>query len=70
MSIEQVTLRVRVGAIFLDEVTIGASEQSPIEITQIVAGIVLTILGELGRETGEWRAMQAGHETFDDCACE
>ena len=62
---QQVTLRVRVGAIFLDEVTIGAPEQTPVEIAQIVAGIVLPILGELGRETREWRTMQARHETLD-----
>ena len=45
---EQMTLRVGVGAVLLDEITIGASEQSPIEVAQIVAGIVLAILSEFG----------------------
>ena len=67
---QQVTLRVRVGAILLDEVAIGAAEQTPIEIAQIVAGIVLAILGELGREARERRTMQTRHETFDDRARE
>jgi hypothetical protein len=60
------TLRVRVGAIFFDEVTIGTCEQAPIKVAQIVAGVVLAILSELRRETRVWRAMQTRHETFDD----
>src|SRR6185503_3076934 len=36
---EYVTLCVRVSAILFDEVTIGAREQAPVEIAQIVAGI-------------------------------
>ncbi len=67
---QQVTLRVRVGAIFFDEVAIRATEQPPIEIAQIVAGIVLPIFGELGREARERRAMQTRHESFDHCARE
>src|SRR5215211_7638895 len=54
---QQVTLRVRISAILLDEVAIGATEQTPIEIAQVVAGIVLTILGEFSREASERRAM-------------
>ena len=40
-------------------------EQAPVEIAQVVAGIVLPVLGELRRETGERRTMQSGHEPFD-----
>lgn len=65
---EQVTLRIRVRSILLDEIAIGAAEQTPVEITQVVAGVVLTILGELGREAGKRRAMQTGHEAFDNRA--
>src|SRR5215510_6505479 len=62
------TLGVRVRAIFLDEVAIGAREQAPIEIAQVITRIVLTIFGELGRETCERRAVQPGHESLDDGA--
>ena len=62
---QQMTLRVRVRAIFLDEVAIRAREQPPVEITQIIAGIVLTIFGEFGREACKGRAMQPGHESLD-----
>jgi hypothetical protein len=45
-----VTLRVRIGTIFFNEVAIGTCEQAPVEIAQVVAGIVLAILRELSRE--------------------
>src|SRR5205823_3739501 len=37
--------------VFLDEVTIAPREDTPIEITRIIAGRVLPILGELHRES-------------------
>src|SRR5580765_4314267 len=62
------TLRVRISPIFLYEVTVGAGQQPPIEITQVIAGIVLTIFGELSRKAREGRTVQPGHEPFDDGA--
>jgi hypothetical protein len=60
-----VTLRVRVGAIFFYEITIRAAEETPVEITQVIALIVLPVFRELSRETRKRRTMQAGHKSFD-----
>src|ERR1043166_9300403 len=49
---EQMTLRVCIGAILLNEVAISSTEQAPVEITKIVSLIVLAILCELGGESG------------------
>ena len=43
---QDVTLGVCISAIFFDEVAISATKESPVEITQIVTGIVLAVLGE------------------------
>jgi hypothetical protein len=60
-----VALRVGVCAIFLDVVTVGAPQQLPIQIAQIVAGHVLAMLGEFGREASVRRAVQTRYEPFD-----
>lgn len=47
---EQMYSRVSVALILFYVEPIGASEQLPIEVAQIVAGHVLPMLGEVGRE--------------------
>ena len=38
----------------------------PIDVTQVVAGMVLAMLQELDRLPEVWAAMAAGHEAFHD----
>src|ERR1044071_6182771 len=58
-------LRVRVGAVLLDEEAVGAPEQTPVEVAQIVARVVLPVLRELGREPRERRTVQPRDEALD-----
>src|SRR5215510_5525886 len=44
---QQVTLGVGVSPVLLDEVAISATEQAPIQVAQVVTGIVLTIFRDL-----------------------
>jgi len=47
---------------------VGAAEDFPVEVTEVVAGDVLAVLGELDAEASEGRAVQAGGEALDDHA--
>src|SRR5262245_25459980 len=43
---------------------IGAGNELPVHVLQIVAGTIVTVLAELGAVTVKRTAMQAGHEAF------
>src|SRR5215510_927479 len=45
---QQVTLGISVGPVLLDEVAVSTTQQTPIQVAQVIAGIVLTIFRELG----------------------
>src|SRR5689334_5365136 len=64
------TLRICIGAVFFDEVAISSAEQAPIEITEIISLIILSVLGEFSRESRVGRTMQSRHEPLDNSACE
>lgn len=53
---------------FLDVVAIAPPEDAPVQITRIIAGDVLSVLGELDGKTVVGTAMEAGPESFDDDA--
>jgi hypothetical protein len=61
-----VALDVGVCPVLPDEVAVCASQEAPVEMAQIVAGHVLTILGKLRGKAGVRRAMQTGYESFHD----
>ena len=52
----------------LQEHALGAREDVPIDVAEIVAGGVGAVFGEFLTETELRRAVQAGHEAVDNCA--
>src|SRR5437773_4604437 len=56
---QQVAAQIRLILEFLDEVTVGAGVEPPVQVTGIVAGGVLSILGKLDGETVVGAAVQA-----------
>src|SRR3974377_930218 len=62
---EEEELGIGLSAIALEEAAVGAGEDVPIDVAQVVAFGVCTILGELLGETEVRRAMQPGDETVD-----
>src|SRR5262249_14420724 len=65
---QQMDLRVCVSLIFFYVEAIGASQQLPVEMSEIVARHVLPVLGEVGREPEVRRAVKTRDEAFDDRA--
>jgi len=65
---EEVRDEVRLLLVLLDDVTIGAPEYFPVEMTSVVAGNVLAVLGKLDRETPVGRPVRPSHVAFDDLA--
>src|SRR5262245_60506432 len=51
---------------FLDVVAVAARVDLPVDRRQIIAGDVLTVLGELDAEALERAAVKAGEEPLDD----
>src|SRR5688572_3592802 len=60
-------MRAEIGFVleFLDEITIGAREEPPVEITRIVPRAVGAILGKLDGKPVKRAAMQPMPKTFD-----
>jgi len=52
--------------VFFDEMAVGAGEDAPVEVAQVVAGSVLAVFGELGGKAGERTAVEAGADAFHD----
>src|SRR4051812_36395380 len=65
---DELAAQIRFVLEFLDEVAVRAPEDFPIEITQIVTGRVLPVLGKLDREAVIRTTMNPVPKTFDDRA--
>src|SRR5688572_29316592 len=63
---DELAAQIRFVLEFLDEVTVGARKDLPVEITQVVTRRVLAVLGEFHREAVIRAAMNAVPKTFDD----
>src|SRR5207248_10330392 len=59
-------LEVRLLLVLLDEEPVGLAVGPPVDVPQLVAGVVLAVLGELGTEPLERAAVDAGEEPLDD----
>ena len=59
-------LRIGFAAVALEEARVGAGEDIPIDVAQIVARRVGAILGEFLGEAEVRRAVEAGDEAIDD----
>jgi hypothetical protein len=58
--------QVRLVFVLLEIELVGAAEDFPIEMAQIVARRVFAVLGELDRKAMQRAAMQAGDVALDD----
>ena len=57
---------VRFLLILLEIILVGAAEDFPVEVTQVVARRILAMLGELHGESAERAAVHARHVSLDD----
>jgi len=58
--------QVRLVLVLLQVVLVGAAEDLPIQVPQIVTGRILSVFGELDREAVIGTAMQPRHISLDD----
>ena len=66
---EQMGLQVGLFLVFLDVVAIGLAEGAPVDVADLVAGIILAMLGELDAEALVGALVDAGEEALDErCA--
>ncbi len=49
-----------------DDPPVGARRDLPIQVSQVVARLIGTIIGELHRESASCGTVKTGHETIDD----
>jgi hypothetical protein len=61
---------VQVGLFFvlLDVVAVGLAEDAPVDVADLVAGVVLAMFGELDAETLVGALVNAAEEAFDNLA--
>ena len=65
---EQVAAQVGLVLELLDVVAVGAGEEPPVEVAEVVAGAVLAVFGELDREAVVGAAVQAAPQPLDHAA--
>src|SRR5690606_41318312 len=65
---EQVRAEVRLLLELLDVEAVRAAVHAPVDVAEVVAGLVHPVLGELDGETAVRRAVYAGEESLDDVA--
>ena len=63
-----VKAHVRLLHIALDAESIAAGIKSPIEMAEVVTGLIIAIIAEFDAKTVKWTIMQAAEETFHDIA--
>src|SRR5678815_5253978 len=63
---QDVSDEIRLLLVLLHIITVASAQDFPVEMTDIVAGHVFTMLREFHSEAAERRAMSAGHITLDD----
>ena len=66
VSKQQVADQVGLFLELLEVILVGAAEDLPVEIAEVVAGGVLAVLGELDREAVEGAAVNARDVSLDD----
>ena len=59
---------VGIGVVLLDVEPVGASVHAPIDTTQVIAGLIRAMLGEIQRRTFAQRSVLAVHEAIHDRA--
>ena len=53
---------------FLDVIAVGLAVDAPVDVPNLVAGVVLAVLRELDAESLVWAFVNAGQEALDDVA--
>ncbi len=65
---EQMGLEVGFFLVFLDVVTVGLADGAPVDMADLVPGVILAMLGELDGEALVGTFVDAGEETLDERA--
>ena len=65
---EEVRLEVGLLLVLLDVVAVGLAEGAPVDVADLVAGVILAVLGELDAEALVRALVDAGEEALDEAA--
>src|SRR5207245_2596216 len=65
---EQMGVQVGFFLVFLDVIAVGLAEDAPVDVANLVAGIILAMLGELDAEALVGAFVNAAEEALDDVA--